>query len=339
MSAGPRDLPGGVAGGARGGLLGLVAGRLAQGALVMLAVAALAFAISDLAGDPVATLVGLDASAERQAEVRAALGLDQPFLLRFLAWAGDAMQGDLGLSWRLRIPVAEALAARLPATLELVAVSALLAIPLGVAAGTWAGVRPHGSVARAAGAVSLLGASVPTFVIGLALIQVFAVELRWLPASGRGGVVELGGWRTSLLSAAGWASLALPALTLALFQAPTILRLTRAEVAEAMAAEHIRFARARGLPERAVVLRHALRNAVPPVVAASATNLGGLAAFSVVTETVFQWPGAGLFFLQSVEAVDAPAIAGCLVLAAAIFVAVGLISDLAHLALDPRLRG
>ena len=236
------------------------------------------------------------------------------------------------------MPVAEALAARLPATAELVAVSALIAIPLGLAAGTWAGLRPRSAGSRAVAAVSLLGVSVPTFVIGLALIQVFAVELRWLPASGRGGAVDLGGWRTALLSAPGWASILLPALTLALFQLPVVLRLARAETAEALAAEHIRFARARGLPERAV-LAHALRNAAPPVIAASATNLGALAAFSVITETVFQWPGTGLFFLQSVEAVDAPAIAGCLVLAAAIFVTVNLAADLAHLALDPRLRG
>ncbi|SFI20944.1 ABC transporter permease [Albimonas pacifica] len=323
---------------AAGGVAGLVLRRLGQGALVMLAAGALAFAISELAGDPVAAMVGLDASPERRAEARIALGLDRPALLRFLDWAGAALGGDLGLSWRLRIPVAEALAQRLPATAELVVVSALFAIPAGLAAGTWAGLRPGSAGSRGAAAASLLGVSVPTFVIGLALIQVFAVELRWLPASGRAGTVELGGWRSSLLTAQGWASILLPALTLALFQLPAILRLARAETAEALAAEHIRFARARGLPER-VALRHALRSAAPPVIAATATNLGALVAFSVITETVFQWPGTGLFFLQSVEAVDAPAMAGCLVLAAAIFVAVNLVADLAHLALDPRLRG
>lgn len=321
-----------------GGAAGLVLRRLGQGAGVMLAAAALAFAISQFAGDPVSAMVGLDAAPERREAARAALGLDQPLALRFLDWAAAAAQGDLGLSWRLRIPVAETLAERLPATVELVAVSALIAIPLGLAAGTWAGLRPGARASRALAAVSLLGASVPTFVIGLALIQVFAVELRWLPASGRGGTVDLGGWRTSLLTAAGWASILMPALTLALFQLPVILRLARVETAEALAAEHIRFARARGLPER-VVTAHALRNALPPVIAASATNLGALLAFSMITETVFQWPGTGLLFLQSVEAVDAPAIAGCLVLAAAIFALVNLAADLAHLALDPRLRG
>lgn len=321
-----------------GGVLGFVLRRLGQGALVLLAVSMLAFLAVDLAGDPVGAVAGVEASAERRAEIARALGLDRPLPLRWASFVGGALEGDFGTSWRTGTPALPTVLSRAQASAELALASAVPALVLGAAAGAWAAARPRSAAARGLAAASLLGAGVPVFVIGLTLIQVFAVDLGWLPAAGRPGTVAIGAWRTSFLTPEGRAGLVLPALTLALFQAPAILRIVRAETAAALAAEPARAGRARGLPE-GLLLRHALRAAAPAVIAAMATSLGGIVAFATVTETVFQWPGAGLLFLQSVEAVDAPVIAACLCLAAAVFVALNLAADLAHLALDPRLRG
>ncbi len=312
--------------------------RLGQSVAVMLVVALVSFLLFEHVGDPVNNMLGQEASpADRQA-LRERLGLDDPILVRFARFVGDAARGEFGVSYRLRRPVGELLAERLPATLELVLVSAVLALALGIPLGVWTGLHPHGWPARLLLTVSLLGVSLPTFVIGIGLIYLFAVTLGWLPSFGRGEVVRLGFWTTGFLTVSGWKALVLPALTLALYQLALILRLVRAEMLEVLRTDHIRFARARGLTDRAIHFRHALKNALVPVITVTGLQIGSLIAFSIVTETVFQWPGMGSLFIQAVQFADIPVMAAYLVLVAFLFVTINLVVDLLYLAIDPRLR-
>ncbi len=320
-----------------------LAGRLAQALLVLLVVAAASFALFRFVGDPVNNMVGQEASAEERAAIRAELGLDDPFPVQFTRFVGQAAQGDFGTSYRLQRPVAEVMGERLPATVELVVASALISILLGIPAGIWAALRPRAWTTRTLMAVSLVGVSLPTFVIGLMLIYLFAVlpttlGAGGLPAFGRGEVVDLGGWTTGLLTPSGRASLILPAITLALFQTTLVMRLTRAEMLDVLSRDFIRFARARGLSVRRLYLRHALKNASLPVITIIGLNIGALIAFSIVTETVFAWPGLGSLFLQSVQFADVPLMATFLLFTALVFVTVNLLVDLAYHLIDPRLR-
>ncbi len=312
--------------------------RMLQALLVMLAVALIAFLVSSKLGDPVAGLVGQDTSLADRAALRSSLGVDRPLPARFAAFVLRFAHGDLGTSWHLRRPVSELLAGRLPATIELVLVASVLALSLGIPLGVRCAVGRGGWLDRAILAVSLLGVSLPTFIVGILLIQLFAVQLGWLPAFGRGRVVRLGFWTTGLLTVEGWRAILLPATTLALYQLALVMRLVRAEMLEVLASEPIRFARARGLSDRAIHLGHALRNALLPVVTITGLQIGSLIAFSVVTETVFQWPGLGLLLIQAVVLADLPVLTAYLVLVALLFVAIGLVVDLVCLALDPRLR-
>jgi peptide/nickel transport system permease protein len=311
--------------------------RLAQALPVLLAVALVAFALSLVAGDPLAAALGPDATAEQRATAAAALGLDAPLPARFGRFLLAALRGDFGISTRLARPVGPLIAERLPATVELAGAAFALSLLLGIPAGMLAALRPRSLGARLVVGASLLGVSLPTFLTGSLLILLFAVALRWLPSFGRGDVVVWHGWSSGLLSPGGRRALVLPALTLAGFQTALLLRLVRAGMLEALASPHMRFARARGLPRRRL-MRHALRNALAPVLAATALQLGLLVAFAVVTETVFQWPGVGLLLVQSITAADVPVIAAYLVLVAALFVGLNLLADALMLAVDPRLR-
>mgnify|MGYP005859163391 FL=1 len=312
--------------------------RLGQSVAVMLVVAQVSFLLFEHVGDPVNNMLGQEASLADRAALRERLGLDDPVLVRFARFVGDAARGELGVSYRLQRPVGELLAERLPATLELVLVSAVLALAVGIPLGVWTGLHPQGWTARLILAVSLLGVSLPTFVIGIGLIYLFAVTLGWLPSFGRGEVVRLGFWTTGLLTVSGWKALVLPALTLALYQLALILRLVRAQMLEVLRTDHIRFARARGLTDRAIHFRHALKNTLVPVITVTGLQIGSLIAFSIVTETVFQWPGLGSLFIQAVQFADIPVMAAYLVLVAFLFVAINLVVDLLYLAIDPRLR-
>lgn len=311
--------------------------RVAQALPVLLGVAALAFALSLVAGDPLAAALGPDATAAQRAAAAATLGLDAPLPARFAHFLLAALRGDFGISTRLAQPVGPLIFERLPATVELAGTAFALALAFGVPAGVVAALRPRSLAARIAAGASLLGVSLPTFLSGSLLILVFAVALRWLPSFGRGDVVLWHGWSTGLLTPSGRRALVLPAVTLAAFQAALILRLVRAGMIEALASPHFRFARARGLPRRRL-LRHALRNAALPVLAAASLQLGLLVAFSLVTESVFQWPGVGLLLVQSIAAADVPVMAAYLVLVALLFVALNLLADALMLAVDPRLR-
>lgn len=312
---------------------------LAQGALVLLAVAFIAFSMFRFVGDPVANMVGQEASIQDREELTRRLGLDRPFPLQFATFVVNAVQGDFGISYRQARPVSTLIVERLPATLELALLSALFAVVVGVAFGVYAAIRRDGFLANLIMTVSLVGVSLPTFLIGIGLIYIFAVELRWLPSFGRGETVAIGWWTTGLLTETGRKSLILPVLTLGFFQLTLIMRLVRSEMLEVMRADFIRFARARGVPERTIEFRHALRNTLVPVVTIAGLQLGSIIAFAIVTETVFQWPGLGALFVNAVQFADVPVMAAYLVFVATVFVVVNLVTDLVYLALDPRLRG
>ena len=304
----------------------------------MAIVSAVSFSLFNFVGDPVNNMVGQDATREQRVEIRQQLGLDDPILTQYTRFVGNMLQSDFGLSYRIKRPVDDLILERLPATLELVFVSAIISLFLGITLGIYTGIRRNSWSSRIILSSSLAGVSLPTFVIGIALIYLFAVHLRWLPSSGRAGTVDFGWWKTSLLTVDGWRSIVLPAVTLSLFQLTLILRLVRAEMLEVMRTDFIKFARARGLTERAINFRHALRNTLVPVITIIGLNIGGLIAFSVVTETVFQWPGTGLMFIQAVDFVDVPIMAAYLVLVALLFVIINLIVDILYFVVDPRIR-
>jgi peptide/nickel transport system permease protein len=312
--------------------------RLFQAALVMLAATLLAFVLFNYVGDPINNMVGQEASAQDRAALRDRLGLNDPFIVQFGRFIASAAQGDFGISYRMQRPVSELIAERLPATLELVLIAAVISIALGVGLGIYTAIRRDSWISRAILTVSLLGSSLPTFVIGIGLIYLFSVTLGWLPSFGRGEVTRIGGWSTGLLTAAGWKSLILPALTLAFFQLAYFLRLARAEMLEVLHSDFIRTARAMGLRDGTVHYKYALRNAALPLITIIGLKLGDLIAFAIITETVFQWPGMGLLFVQAVAFADVPVMAAYLCMVAFIFVAINLVVDALYLVLDPRLR-
>ena len=312
--------------------------RLAQAVLVMLTVALVSFALFQFVGDPVANLLGQDATPQQREQLRADLGLDRSVPAQFIGFVGHAVQGEFGLSLRQGRQVSALIAERLPATLELSLVAAMLALALGIPLGVYAALRRGHWDAQLLMAVSLIGVSLPTFLIGIGLIGVFSVSLNWLPSFGRGEVVQLGMWSTGLLTADGWRHLLLPAVTLAIFQLTLIMRLVRAEMIDVLRTDYIRFARARGLTNRAIHFGHALKNTLVPVITITGLQLGSLIAFAIITETVFQWPGMGLLFIQAVQFADIPVMAAYLCLIALIFVVINLAVDLLYFAVDPRLR-
>jgi peptide/nickel transport system permease protein len=319
-------------------MLAFVVRRLLQAILVMLAVAFVAFLLFQYVGDPVAQMVGQDATPQERAKLRADLGLDQPFFVQFGHFVVNAVQGDFGLSLRQGRKVSTLIQERLPATLELSIVAAVIAIVVGIPLGVYTALKRESWLSHFLLAASLVGVSLPTFLIGILLILVFAVQLGWLPSYGRGDVVALGWWSTGLLTAKGWQHLLLPSITLSLFQLTLIMRLVRSEMLEVLRTDYIKFARARGLTNRAVHFGHALKNTLVPVITITGLQLGQIIAFAIVTETVFQWPGMGLLFIQSVQFADIPVMAAYLCLIALVFVAINLIVDLLYFAVDPRLR-
>ena len=312
--------------------------RLAQAVLVMLTVALVSFALFQFVGDPVTNLLGQDATPQQREQLRADLGLDRSVPAQFFSFVANAVQGEFGLSLRQGRQVSALIAERLPATLELSLVAAVLALALGIPLGVYAALRRGHWDAQLLMGVSLIGVSLPTFLIGIGLIGVFSVTLNWLPSFGRGEVVQLGMWSTGLLTADGWRHLLLPAVTLAIFQLTLIMRLVRAEMIDVLRTDYIRFARARGLTNRAIHFGHALKNTLVPVITITGLQLGSLIAFAIITETVFQWPGMGLLFIQAVQFADIPVMAAYLCLIALIFVVINLAVDLLYFAVDPRLR-
>ena len=319
-------------------MIAFILRRLIQSVIVMIAVAFISFLLFQYVGDPVSFLLGQDATPEEVREMRAALGLDQPFFVQFWHFLGNAVQGDFGMSLRQAAKVSGLIAERFPATLELALVAAVLALVVGIPMGVYTALRRGSFMSQVFMAISLLGVSLPTFLIGILLILVFAVGLGWFPSFGRGDTVQLGWWSTGLLTLDGWHHIVLPAITLAIFQLTLIMRLVRAEMLEVLRTDYIKFARARGLSNRAIHFGHALKNTLVPVMTITGLQLGGLIAFAIITESVFQWPGMGLLFIQAVTFADIPVMAAYLCLVALIFVVINLVVDLLYFVVDPRLR-
>ena len=319
-------------------MLAFILRRVVQSALVMAVVTFIAFGLFNFTGDPVAFMTGQNATTEDRQRLRAELGLDQPFYVQFARFAGNATQGDFGLSLRQARPVSVLLKERLPATLELAVAAALLAVLVGIPLGVYTALRRSSWLSHVLLAGSLLGVSLPTFLIGILLILVFAVQLGWLPSFGRGTTVAFGWWTTGLLTASGLKSLILPTITLSLIQMTLIMRLVRSEMLEVLRTDYIKFARARGLTDRSIHFGHALKNTLVPVMTIIGLQLGAIIAFAIVTETVFQWPGMGLLFIQSVYFADIPVMAAYLCFIALVFVVINLVVDLLYYAVDPRLR-
>ncbi|MCP4819222.1 MAG: ABC transporter permease [Shimia sp.] len=319
-------------------MLTFVIRRVFQSALVLLIVGLVAFSMFRFVGDPIDNMLGQERTDADIARLRTDLGLDQPFPVQYMKFLSGAVEGNFGVSYRQGRPVGEILVERAPATLELAAVSGFFAITIGIGLGVFTAIRKDGFLANFIMSASLIGVSLPTFLIGILLIYLFAVVLGWLPSFGRGDVVQLGWWSTGLLTGTGLKALILPSITLGLYQMTLIMRLVRSEMLEVLRQDYIRFARARGLKEKSVNFRHALKNTLVPVITVTGLQLGSIIAFAIITETVFQWPGVGLLFINAIQFVDIPVMAAYLMLISVMFVGINLIVDLLYFAIDPRLR-
>ena len=319
-------------------MLARLLGRLGQSVLVLLVVSMVSFLVFRYIGDPTVSLLGEDASvAEREALLHE-LGFDQSVPVQYAGYLKQVLSGHFGISYRFRQPVTEVIASRVPATVELSLAAALFAVVGGIGLGVYPAMRRQSLVSRTIMGVSLVGVSLPTFLIGIGLIYLFSVELKWLPAFGRGTLVDVGGWQTGLLTVSGLSALVLPAITLGFFKLTLIMRLVRTEMLDVLRSDYIRFARARGLRNATLYGRHALRNTLIPVITIIGLQLGSLIAFAIVTETVFQWPGLGLLFITSIQGVDVPVISAYLLMIGLLYVGINLVVDLLYAWADPRLR-
>ena len=319
-------------------MLAFIIKRFVQSLVVMLVVGLIAFVMFRFVGDPVDQMVGLETSIEDRERLREALGLNAPLPMQYWNFISSAAKGDFGTSYQFKRPVAVMLGDRLSATLELALVSAIFALCAGIPMGVFTALYKDSVLTKLFQAVSLVGISLPTFLIGILLIYVFSVQLQWLPSFGRGEVVDIAGWSTGLLTSSGLKALILPAITLGLFQMTLIMRLVRSEMMEILRSDFIKFARARGLTPRAVHFGHALKNTMIPVITITGLQLGSIIAFAIITETVFQWPGIGLMFLQAVQDVDVPIMAAYLLMIAFLFVFINLIVDILYVVVDPRIH-
>jgi peptide/nickel transport system permease protein len=312
--------------------------RLFEAAFVMVTVALIAFVVFRFVGDPINQIVGQDASVEDRLKLREELGLNDPIPVQFARFLANAARFDFGISYQMKQPVTAIIAERFPATLELALAAAIFAIALGIPMGVYTGIHRDSLLSKIFLTVSLIGVSLPTFLIGILLIYIFSVWLGVLPSFGRGEVIKIGFWRTGLFTASGLKALIMPAITLGLFQMTLVTRLVRSEMLEVLRADYIKFARARGLPERAINFGHALKNTLVPVITVIGLQLGAVIAFAIITETVFQWPGMGLMFIQAVQNADIPVMAAYLLLVAFLFVFINFVVDLVYVRVDPRIR-
>lgn len=319
-------------------MLTFIIQRLVQATIVMLTVAVVSFSLFNFVGDPVNNMVGIETTQAEREQIRESLGLNDRVYIQFLNFVGNALQGEFGVSYRLTRPVTEIIIERLPATLELSLMAAAIALLVGIPMGVYTALHPRTWLSNVFLTVSLIGISLPTFIIGILLIWVFSVNLGLLPSFGRGQTVQVGWWATGLLTASGWKAIIMPAVTLGLFQMTLIMRLVRSEMLEVLRTDYIKFARARGLTNRAVNFGHALKNTLVPVITITGLQLGNIIAFSIIVETVFQWPGLGQLIIQAIQFSDVPMMAAYLVMIAFIFVVINLVVDLLYYAVDPRMR-
>ncbi len=313
-----------------------IANRLMQAFGVVLVMTLIVFLAVNVIGDPIEMLISPEADQMERQRIIALFGLDQPLWRQYLAFLKGAVQGDLGRSFVYGEPALKVIFQRLPATLELAVSASLISVAVGLPLGLIAGLYPRRGFSKAIMATSILGFSLPSFWVGLLLIMVFAVYLGWLPSSGRGETVEVLGMHLSFLTLDGLRHLALPAINLAIFNTAVILRLTRAGVSEVMPQEYIRFARAKGVSERRVIGIHVLKNIMIPVVTVIGLEFGALIAFSVITESIFAWPGIGKLIIDSINVLDRPMMVAYLMLVVTLFVTVNLVIDILYMLLDPR---
>lgn len=312
--------------------------KLANAIMVMLAVALLAFMIFRLAGDPVEMMATEQTTEADRALMREQLGLNDSVIVQYIRFVTRAAQGEFGISYRNGQDVITLITERFPATMELVIVATFLSLVIGLPLGVLTAIKRGKWYSEILQFSSIIGVSLPSFVVGILLILTFSVTLGWMPAFGRGDVVDFGWWSTGFLTKTGWMALILPAISLSLYQITLIMRLVRAEMLEVMRSDYVKFARARGIPQWRIYFRHALRNCLMPVVTLTAMNIGTLIAFALITETVFQWPGMGMLFIQAVTFIDIPVMAAYLCLVAFIFVFLNTLVDIAYALIDPRLR-
>ncbi len=312
--------------------------RLMQSVLVLFVMSFLVFSGVNLVGDPVEMMVSDEATQEERERVIRSMGLDKPAYVQYGLFVKNALQGDLGNSFVYGEPALEIIVQRMPATFELAFVSLIISIIIGIPLGVWAGLFPERLSARVIMSGSILGFSLPTFWVGLMMIMVFAVMMGWLPSTGRGDTVEVLGMHLSFLTPDGLSHIFLPALNLALFNTSLVIRLTRAGVREAIHMDYIKFARAKGLPHARVIMVHLMKNIMIPVVTVLGLEFGGLIAFSVVTETVFAWPGMGKLIIDSIQSLDRPIIVAYLMMIVLVFVVINLVVDILYSILDPRVR-
>ncbi len=319
-------------------MLPFILKRVFQSMLVLVVTGAIAFSMFTFVGDPIDNMLGQERTMEDVERLRARLGLDKPIPVQYFKFLNEAAQGNFGVSYRQGREVSEIIMERAPATLELAALSAIFAVVMGIVLGVFTAIRRDGFAAHFIMSASLIGVSLPTFLIGILLIYLFSVELGWLPSFGRGEVIKIGGWTTGFLTESGLKALILPAITLGLYQMTLIMRLVRSEMLEVLRQDYIRFARARGLSERVINFRHALKNTMVPVVTVIGLQLGAIIAFAIITETVFQWPGLGLLFINAIQFVDIPVMAAYLMMISVMFVVINLLVDILYAFIDPRLR-
>ncbi|MDJ0613063.1 MAG: ABC transporter permease [Rhizobiaceae bacterium] len=319
-------------------MLAFIIQRLFQAGLVMLVVSMIAFTMFTFIGDPVDQMVGLETTLEERELLREQLGLKDPLPVQFYNFISKAIQGDFGISYQFKRPVATMIGERLPATLELALIGSIFALAVGIPVGVYTALRRESFLSKFFLTTSLVGISLPPFLVGILLIYIFAVLLQWLPSFGRGETVLLGWWSTGFLTSSGLKALILPSITLGLFQLTLIMRLVRSEMLEVLRTDYIKFARARGLRNRAIHFGHALKNTLIPVITITGLQLGSIIAFAIITETVFSWPGMGQMFLQAVQDVDIPVMSAYLLLVAFLFVMINLLVDVAYGLVDPRIR-
>lgn len=319
-------------------MLLIILRRILQAIMVLLLVALVSFIIFRYVGNPVDNILGQEATLAQRAALEEALGLNQPIYVQYFDFLWKAAQFEFGNSYRGALPVSDLIASRLPATLELAITSAIIGVSLGVILGIYTAINRGSFLSNFILSTSLIGVSLPTFLIGVLLIWIFSVELNWLPSFGRGEVVDLGWWTTGFLTLSGIKSLILPSITLGLYQMTLVMRLTRAEMLEVLKQDYIRLAYSLGLTKKQIYFFHALPNILIPVITIAGLQLGSVIAFAIITETVFQWPGVGLLFINAVYYVDIPVMSAYLLLVGFAFVIINLIVDLTYLLIDPRLR-
>ena len=319
-------------------MFAFIVSRLLQAIPVLLVVGFISFGMFAFVGDPILFMLGQDFTLEQKEALIRQLGLDQPFLVQYGHYLWAALHGNFGMSYRLARPVSTLLMERLPATAELAVSAAVFAMIVGVPLGVYTGIKRDAISSRLILMFSLVGVSLPPFLIGILLILIFAVLLGWLPSFGRGEVLHFGFWSTGFLTWSGIKALILPAVSLGLFPLTLNMRLVRAEMLEVLRSDYIKFAKARGISQRAIYFGHALKNTLVPVITIVGLQIGGLIAFAIVTESVFQWPGMGLLLVQSIGTADIPVMSAYLQLIAVLFVVINLLVDLLYYAVDPRLR-